>query len=572
MLEVFQIRNYALIDALDIEFQPGFNAITGETGAGKSILVGALGLALGARASADSVRNGAEHATVEAVFRVVTPSQQLTELLLEAGVSLDDDLLILSRTVSSDGRSRAQVNGKLVTITTLAAIGDELVDLHGQHEHQSLLRVECQLALLDAFSGTTEAAQTLSECMTRLNKIQREIEAFESDDRDHARQADFLRYEISEIDAAALTPLEEKELRSRLHLINHAENIYTLANTAYNALYESELNAAIDSIDSALNALDDLSEIDAQFTALRTQVAEGRACIENAAEDLRAHTCHVEFDPNELDTVNARLSLIGDLKRKYGSDITAVLAYRDKAKATLAGYENHDETLDTMRAAHKSLFASTMKKAKTLSRQRKKAAKDMDTQVMETLQSLDMRGARFSTQIETTSLCGNGIDKVAFMLSANTGEALKPLRLVASGGEISRIMLALKSVFADQDPVSTLIFDEIDAGIGGATARRIAEKMVLLSTQRQVLCITHLAQIAAPATAHYAVIKFTEDGRTGTRIERLNGKQREQEIARLLDGSVSTVSLKHARALLAESTCKVPKKKKGSKKQCVVDL
>ena len=275
MLEVFHIRDYALIDALDIEFQPGFNVITGETGAGKSILVGALGLALGARASSDAVRSGAERASVEASFYIQKLSPKLEQILAKADIPLAENTLILSRTVSNDGRSRAQVNGKLTTITTLAAIGDELVDLHGQHEHQSLLRTECQIALLDAFTGTTDMASEIATYMHRLNKIRREIEALESDDRDRARQADFLRYEIGEIDSAGLVIGEEEELRSRLHLINHAENIYTLANTAYNALYESDATAAIDAIDAALNALDDLAEIDEQFGALRAQVSRG---------------------------------------------------------------------------------------------------------------------------------------------------------------------------------------------------------------------------------------------------------------------------------------------------------
>jgi DNA repair protein RecN (Recombination protein N) len=401
MLELFQIRDYALIDALDIEFRPGFNAITGETGAGKSILVGALGLALGARASSDTVRSGAERASVEASFHIQDMSPRLKELLTEADVLLEDNTLILSRTVSSDGRSRAQVNGKLVTITVLAAIGDELVDLHGQHEHQSLLRTECQLMLLDAFAGVTDEATEVAKCMTRLNKLKRDIEALESDDRDRTRQADFLRYEIGEIDNAGLVPGEEEELRSRLHLINHAENIYTLSNTAYGALYESETTAAIDAIDAALNALDDLVEIDEQFNALRIQVAEGRACIENAADDLRAYTSRMEFDPAELDTVNTRLSLIGDLKRKYGTNIEAILAYRDKAAATLAGFDNRDETLAALKNEQTALFDDTQKKAEALSKKRKKAAKDMDVQVMEALQSLDMRGAQFHTQIET---------------------------------------------------------------------------------------------------------------------------------------------------------------------------
>ncbi len=552
MLEVVHIRDYALIDALDVEFQPGLNAITGETGAGKSILVGALGLALGARASSDAVRSGAPRASVEAVFRVNKPSPQLTALLKDNDIAPEEDMLILSRTVTADGRSRAQVNGTLTTITTLAAIGDELVDLHGQHEHQSLLRAECQLALLDAYADTSDAAREVAAGVTQVNKLHREIEALETDDRDRARQADFLRYEIEEIDGANLTPGEEEDLRERQHLITHSENIYTLANTAYGALYDSENTAAVDAIDAALAALEELEEIDPRFAEQRTQATEARACIESAAEELRAYTSRMEFDPDELDTVNARLAAIGDLKRKFGASIADILAYREQAAAKLASYDNRDVHLAALREQYERLHNQTQTQAQALSQRRKKAAADMDTQILKTLQSLDMRGARFATHIEPVPLCANGVDKVAFMLSANKGEPLKPLRQVASGGEISRIMLALKTVFAAQDPVSTLIFDEIDAGIGGATARRVAEKMQLLAERRQVLCITHLAQIAAPAGAHYVVMKAADAGRTGAQIAAVTNEKREQEIARLLDGSVSAVSLKHARALLAE--------------------
>jgi len=565
MLEVLHIRDYALIESLDIEFQPGFNAITGETGAGKSILVGALGLVLGARASADAVRSGAERTSVEASFQIVKPTPQLETLLAEAEIPFQDSTLILSRTVSSDGRSRAQVNGKLVTINTLAAIGDELVDLHGQHEHQSLLRTECQLGILDAFAGTTGLADDVTGCVAQLDRLKREIESLETDDRDRTRQAEFLRHEINEIDNASLTPGEEEELRSRQHLINHAENIYTLANTAYGALYESDASTAIDAIDAALNALDDLVEIDGQFGALRAQVAEARACIENAADELRAYTSRMEFDPEELDTVNSRLGLIGDLKRKYGADIEAILAYREQAASTLSSFDNRDETLASLKKEYATLLVETQATSEILSKKRKKAAKEMDSQVVDALQSLDMRGAKFETHIETVPLCANGIDKVTFMLAANSGEPPKPLRSVASGGEISRIMLALKSVFANQDTVPTLIFDEIDAGVGGATARRVAEKITLLSNRHQVLCITHLAQIAAPANAHYVVVKSAEKGRTGTKILHVKGEQREQEIARLLDGSISEASLEHARALLAEFDKNKSAKKKNKK-------
>ena len=566
MLELVRIRDYALIEQLDIEFQPGFNALSGETGAGKSIVVGALGLALGARASSDTVRADAAKASVEAVFRLDAQPPELVARLDAQGIPIEDGLLILSRTVTTDGRSRAQVNGHLVTIAALAAIGDELVDLHGQHEHQSLLRPERQLALLDGFAGTTEEARVVGEAVSRLNKMKRDIADLEADDRDRARQLDFWRYEVNEIDKAGLTPGEEAELRERLHLITHAETIHTLASNAYAALYESDETAAIDSLDAALRDLETLEGIDRCFAELRAQVAEARAGVESAAESLRGHTTRLEFDPEELDGLNARLALIGDLKRKYGPDVERILAYRDQAAASIAEYDNRDERLAALHAEYKQFLSATEQIAAALSEKRRKAAGTMDAQVRHLLRSLDMPHAKFETQIETVPLCASGMDKVAFMLAANIGEPLKPLKQVASGGEISRIMLALKAVFAEQDTVPTLIFDEIDAGVGGTAARRVAETLATLANTHQIVCITHLPQIAAAANAHYRVIKKEEADRTRTQVEYMPPEARQAEIARLLDGSVSAVSLDHGRALLAEFDKSQQKRNKGKKR------
>lgn len=552
MLESVHIRDYALIAALDIEFQPGLNVLSGETGAGKSIVVDALGLALGARAFSDAVRSGAEKASVEAVFRMPGPSQRVSILLAEQEIPRDDEVLILSRTVTTDGRSRAQINGKATTIAALAAIGDELVDLHGQHEHQSLLRSECQMELLDAFAGTTDAAQTMRDVMSRLSHLQREIHTIESNERDRARQSDFLRYEIGEIDAAGIYPGEEEELRGRLHLITHSETIFSLANTAYAALYESETSSALDEALRALNGLEALASIDERFAEQRNALQEACAAMENVASELREYTNRIEFDPEELDEVNRRLSIINDLKRKYGPDIAAILDYRAKAAVSLGALDCCDERLSSLRKEHDSLLETAQSQADLLSKNRKKMSGNLDRQVMTALHELDMPHASFSTQIETIPLCANGIDKISFLLSANAGEPLKPLRQVASGGEISRIMLAIKAVFAEQDTVPVLIFDEIDAGIGGAAARRVAEKLSVLSSSHQVICITHLPQIAAAANAQFLVRKALAGERSATMVDPLNTRERESEIARLLDGSISKVSLDHARSLLAE--------------------
>jgi DNA repair protein RecN (Recombination protein N) len=552
MLETLHIQDYALIEDLEVEFRPGFNVLTGETGAGKSIVVGALGLALGGRASSETIRSGAQKAVVEVVFRLEAVPQGLAALLEELDIPLDDSQLILSRTVAADGRGRALVNGRTVPVATLAAIGDELVDLHGQHEHQSLLRQECQMRLLDAFAGAETIATEVARLVGAISKIKADILRLETDDRERARQADFMRYEVAEIDGAALAPGEENELRERLHLITHAETINRLAADAYTALYESETVSALDALNTALKDLEELERIDASFRELSKQIAGARADVESAATELLRFTNRLEFDPEEINELNSRLTIISALKRKYGTDITAILAYRQKVAAALAEYDNRDALLETMRAEYDRLMVQAMGRAAELSTLRRRGASTMDKQALHFLHALDMPNARFETRLEPADLNACGVDKVVFMLSANAGEPLKPLRQVASGGEISRIMLALKAVFAEQDTVPTLVFDEIDAGIGGATARRVSDTLAGLSGKHQVLCITHLAQIAAPARAHYMVVKSQAENTTTTSVLALSGADREKEIARLLDGSVSAASLKHAKALLTE--------------------
>jgi DNA repair protein RecN (Recombination protein N) len=556
MLETLRIQNYALIDRLEVEFRPGFSVLSGETGAGKSIIVGALGLVLGARASADMVRDGEAMARVEAVFRIDRPSASLRALLREHDVELEEGALLLARSVGADGRGKAYAGDRIVPVSLLAALGDELVDLHGQHEHQSLLRPDCQMDLLDAFAGAGETAEQVAAAVARLSAIDRDIAALETDDRERARRAEFLRFEVDEIDAAGLQSGEEDELRARQRRITHAETLFTLANQVYSGLYENESGAAIDSIDAALKDLGELSEIDGEFGALSRQLAEAREAVDSVAQEIRQHTSRMEFDAGELDELNRRLAMIGALKRKYGPDVDAILAYRERAAAELAGYENRDERLEALRRDRAATLAGAMEWAGKLSAARRAAGAKLDKLVIAALRDLDMKGAQFETRVEETDLCARGVDRVEFMLSANAGERPRPLRTVASGGEISRIMLALKSVFAGVDRIPTLVFDEIDAGVGGVVARRVAEKMAALARSHQVICITHLAQIAAAGETHYTVSKHDVRGHAVTGMDRVDGDGREREVARLLDGSVSEISLGHARALLEDMKAK----------------
>jgi len=553
MLEVLRIRNYALIDDIEIEFGRGFNVLTGETGAGKSIVVGALNLVLGGRASSETVREGARRTQIDAVFRIPKPPRRLEGLLEQHDIPFEDDEVLLSRVVTAEGRSRGYVCGSLVPIAVLASVGDELVDIHGQHEHQSLLKVDRQLDLLDGFAATDGQVRGVSEMVSALRDLERAIAELECDDRERARRVDYLKYEIREIDKAGLGVGEEEGLKARRNLITNAEQIFTLTSEVRALLYEGDDSAAVTAVDGALSRVEELGSIDEGFRDLAGQLMEVRALIEGTAEEVRARTEGLEFDPQELERVNERLAAIGDLKRKYGGSVEAILEYRERAAAEVDAFEARDERLAEMHAERDALNKKAVAVANKLSAKRRAASKKLDRQVTAALQALGMKGGRFETALDKTPLTLSGADRVAFLLTANPGEKVKPLRQVASGGEISRIMLALKAVFARADRIPTLIFDEIDAGVGGHIAGKVADKLRELADSHQAICVTHIAQIAAAAQHHYHVTKSTHKKRTTTTVTQVVDARRAQEVARLLDGSVSELSLKHARALIEES-------------------
>lgn len=564
MLETLRIQNYAIIEEIEADFRAGFNVLTGETGAGKSIVVGALNLVLGGRPSGEVIRRGASQARIEAVFYLPKPGPRIKKLLAEVDVNLEDQRLLLCRAISSDGRTRGYAGGRMVPISVLAAIGDELVDLHGQHEHQSLLKSDRQLDLLDAFADSLDLAESVAGLVKDLHGLDREIEAIEHDDRDRTRQLEFLRFELEEITAADPQPGETEGLKARHALSANAETVSALANQAYALLYENESGAAVDAIDTAMRDLAELGRISDEFRPMADQLSEARAIIEGVATDLRGFSQTVEFDPEELERLNARLALLGALRRKYGATIEDVLAYRDKIASELAAFENRDEHLDALRKKREKSHESALAEARKLSAKRAKAAKSLDGRIASALQDLGMKGAKFETRLEPGGLSLHGLEQVEFLLAANKGENLKPLRQVASGGEISRIMLALKSVFAAADKIPTLIFDEIDAGVGGAVATMVAEKLCALAASHQVLCVTHLAQIAACAGTHFSVAKKSAKNRTLTEVAAIENEDRVEEVARLLDGSTSELSLEHARTLLERSRPKPGRREAAS--------
>lgn len=550
MLELLRIQNYALIDELEVEFGPGFNALTGETGAGKSIVVGALNLVLGSRASSEAVREGAGQAKVEALFRLGKPAPRLRRLLRQYEVELEDDSLLVSRVVTAEGRSRGYLGGRLVPVSVLAEFGDELVDLHGQHEHQSLLQPERQMELLDGFAGTHEQVEQVGALVGTVRELEREIAALEGVDQERARRLEYLKHEAAEIAAAELRAGEEEELRSRRNLIQNAEHIASLAGHARAVLYEDEERPAITALDAAEADIRELARLDDRFVVYVEQLAAARAAVEEVAGEIRRFADGLEFDAEELERLNGRLALLSELRRKYGSSVEEVIAYGERAAAEVAAYEGRDERLVALRGQRTRALAEAMAAARGLSAKRQAAARKLDKQVTAALQELGMKGGTFQTALEACELGASGVDRVEFLLAANVGEKAKALRQVASGGEISRIMLGLKAVFAGADRIPSLIFDEIDAGVGGQIARKVADKMAALAQSHQVICITHIAQIAAAAGRHFHVAKSVRHGRTSTAVTHVEGEGRVVEIARLLDGSASDVSIKHARVLL----------------------
>ena len=550
MLSTLRIQNYALIDSLELDFQQGFNVLTGETGAGKSILLGALNLILGARASSDGVRSGTDRARVEGIFHLPHPSPRLKALLQEHDIPLEDDSLLITRTVTKDGRSKAYAGGALVPLSVLSALGDELIDLHGQHEHQSLLKANRQLDLLDAYGGSNAMAQDLAEAVERWREATRALEALQGDERERERRMDLLRHEVQEIRGAGFEAGEEETLVSQLGRINNAEQIRTLTAKVHTQLYGEDEGAAVDLLDKALRALDDLAEMDKAFAPLLEQLTEARTSVEAVAQEVRDAAEGMDYDNSQLNELNQRKSLLQDLKRKYGESIEAILAYATQAEEELAGYENRDARVAALELEIKQCLDKAMKLAEQVHKKRVRAAEQLEKAVTTSMQDLEMKGAQFVVDLTERDLGRSGIDKINFLLAANEGDRPKPLRKVASGGEMSRIMLAMKAVFAASDAIPTLIFDEVDAGIGGAVARKVADKIKGLSASHQVLCITHLAQIAAVGNSHFAVTKSSQAGSTRTRVESLDSQARIEEIARLLDGSVSELSIKHAQELL----------------------
>lgn len=555
MLEHLHIRNVALIKESEISFGDGLNILTGETGAGKSMIIDSLQFALGGRAGKDFLRHGEKQAAVEALFSV--QSQALTEKLAENGIVPEEDgTLLITRTLSEAGKSVCRINGSTVTVGMLKEIAEDMIDIYGQHEHQSLLNPVKHIRLLDRFCGAGfgEAMEEYKNSRQRLKDLEKQLTILIGDESQREQRMDMLLFQKEEIEAAELQEGEEDALLEQKKRLSSMERLIRLTGESVTLLYDGDDRApsACDQLGDALAKLREAAEYDAALSPLADALADGYAAVEDCARELKREAEKQEADPEELERIEERLQLFYKLKRKYGGSIEAVLEFYEKAVQELEFLSNSSEKaaeLSAKKAAEEKRLSAL---AETLTARRRATAEQVEEQIETALHDMEMKHARFHIQIEEKADWGaDGKDKVEFLISANAGEPLKPLAKIASGGEMSRVMLALKTVLVDADEIGTFIFDEIDTGVSGRTARRVGEKMRFLGGKRQLLCITHLPQIAAMADNHFLIEKESDAGETVTRVTALDEEGAVCEVARLMN-DVTETTLAAARELLAE--------------------
>jgi len=554
MLTELHVRNFALIEKLDLEFGPGLNILTGETGAGKSILIDAINAILGERTRTDVIRSGTDRARVEGVFGT-DDAPQVVARLAEEGLDEEDGALIMARELARTGQGAARVNGRRTTVTQLKEVGDGLVDLHGQHEHQTLLAVERHVDILDAWGGPDLLAlrDEVAGLYRAWRDRQQELAALQMDERERARRVDLYAFQVEEINAAKPRPAEEEELTADRTRLAGAEKLASAASEAHDVL-NGETGSAVEALGAAVRALRDGAKIDPNLEPMLESVESAFYTAQEAARDLSSYVESIEFNPERLNEVEERLDLLRRLKKKYGDTLEEVLAYRDRVAGELRALESADIRTEELSAEIDRLRGEMDRANERLREGRRKAADSLGRAMERELNDLAMEKTRLEVAVEPTEPTAKGADRVEFLISPNPGEPLKPLARIASGGELSRLMLALKSVVASADPVPVLIFDEIDSGVSGRQAGVIARKMRALARSSQVLCVTHTPQIAAAADHHYVIRKQVEGGRTLTHVDLVSEEARIEELARMLAGAEPTESARaHARALIIEA-------------------
>ena len=537
MLSVLHIENIAVIEQAEILFGGGFNVLTGETGAGKSIVIDAISAILGERTYRDVIRTGASRAFVSAIFTRIPQSDWFAENQVE----FDPQELQVQREIYADGRNVCRVNGRPVSVAALKKLGGRLINIHGQHDSQQLFDEENHLTYLDAFARDEQELEAYQQAFSAMQAVQREIQKLSMDESEKLRLVETLSYQIAEIRAANLVSGEEEQLRERRKVLQNAEKLSDALRMADEALYGGDSSdGAAGLLSNAEHALSRVSAISADMEALHQKLSDLMYSVQDAADELRAMRDDLSYSEGELEEIEERLDTIHKLKRKYGASVEEVLAYLEASEQRLDEIEFASDRIESLKKREAELQKKTICQGEALREKRLSAAQAMQSRICDELRQLDMPKIRFVCEFTPQQPAQTGLDSVRFLMSANVGESLKPLSKVASGGELARIMLAMKQVLAQQDGVPTLIFDEVDAGVSGRAAQKVAYKLWTVSKGRQVLCVTHLPQIAAMADAEFTVEKRVENERTYTSVLHLDERGRKQELARLIGGSMIT--------------------------------
>ena len=547
MLSLLHIENIAVIECSDITFDRGFNVLTGETGAGKSIVIDAISAILGERAYRDMIRTGANKASVRAVFTDVPEYPWFAE----NGVPYDPETII-QREIYLDGKNICRVNGVLVTVSILRKLGIQLINIHGQHDSASLFDEANHLTFLDDYAENRSLRNAYAESYAAVTDLRRQIENLSMDEGEKLRRMETLKFQIAEIEKADLEPGEDEALEERRKLLQNAEKLSDGIHTAVECLYgNDDSDGAASLLSQAEHALARLSRFTDAYNELQERLTDLQYQVQDAAEELRSARDDLSYSGDELEEIESRLDVIHKLRRKYGATCEEILNFLDRAKQELDEIEFSDDLLEKLTAKLSKAEKAAWECARALRENRQKTALQLSKRILEELAQLDMPKVQFSCEFTELDLTPNGADAVAFYMSANAGEALKPLSKVASGGELARIMLAMKNVLAEQDQVSTLIFDEVDTGVSGRAAQKVAQKLRSVARNKQVLCVTHLPQIAAMGDTHMLIAKSERDGRTYTTVTPLDHEGRTREIARIIGGAnITETTLKSAEEML----------------------
>lgn len=564
MLLLLHIENIAVIEESDIQFQPGFNVLTGETGAGKSIVIDAMGTVLGGRTSRDLIRTGADKAFVSAEFSEVPKD---LPVLTDNGIEMEEGTLLLQRELYADGKNLCRINGRPVTVAQLREIGSVLLNIHGQHDGQQLLDEEQHEAYLDRFGKTDPQLKAYREKYDTMHTLEEQIRALQMDEAERARRMDSLRFQIGDLERAELQSGEEEELQERRNLLRNGEKYLSAlqgADYCLNGSEDGSVGAAsqLQDAETAISGIKDLSD---DLLELYHRLEQARCEVYDLSEIIRDKHTEFDFSPEDLDAVESRCDQLYRLKKKYGATVEDMLAYLDRCRTELDTMETADDTLIRLNRQLETARADVEAVGTALTETRKRAAAELEQRILKELRDLDMNRVRFSIKFSPKNPAPDGCDTIRFLMSANAGEDLKPISKIASGGELARIMLALKNVLAEQETVGTLVFDEVDTGVSGRAAQKVAQKLAQVSRYKQVLCVTHLPQLAAMADTHFSVAKGERDGRTYTRVVCMSREQRKAELARITGGSKVTDALLASAGELLDEADAYKKTLDGSK-------